>query len=68
MMEVRASDLHITANSPMQFRIDEKLAPVNDKILSPEDAKATILKIENAIKDFEDRKVSIKNNISVNQK
>lgn len=41
MTELKASDLHITANSVMQFRIDEKLVPVDDKVLSPEEARTT---------------------------
>lgn len=42
MVDVRASDLHITANSPMQFRIDEKLAFVDKKPLSPEETKTLV--------------------------
>ena len=59
MMEVKASDLHITANSPMQFRIDEKLVPIDEKTLSPEDTKTTVYslltkeQIENFERDLE---------------
>ena len=39
MEKMNASDIHITANSPVQFRIDEKLVPVDDHLLSPEEAR-----------------------------
>lgn len=39
MPEKNASDIHITAGSPMQLRVDELLMPVDDHALSPEDAK-----------------------------
>jgi twitching motility protein PilT len=35
----KASDLHILAGSPVELRIDEKLVPVDDYILSPEDSQ-----------------------------
>ncbi len=59
MTELNASDLHITANSPMQFRIDEKLVSVDGKALSPEEAKTFIYlllskdQIEKFEKDWE---------------
>lgn len=55
MMEKRASDMHITANSPIHLRIDEKLYPVDKKILSPTEAKESVYGIlsEDHIKQFE---------------
>jgi len=41
MLEKNASDLHITANSPIHFRVDEKLLPFEEE-LSPEEAKETV--------------------------
>ena len=42
MVEKNASDLHITAGSPLQLRIDERLVPVDTKALSPEETKELI--------------------------
>jgi len=42
MVEENASDLHITANSPLHYRIDEKLVPIGSKPLSVEEAKNTV--------------------------
>ena len=42
MLEINASDLHISAHTPLQYRIDEKLVAVNEKVLSPEDSKAAV--------------------------
>ena len=42
MVEKRASDLHITAGSPLQLRIDEKLAPIDDCKIKPEESKELI--------------------------
>ena len=55
MLEKNASDLHITANSPLSFRIDEKLLPVNKDVLTPEDAKKIVYSIlnEKQIEKFE---------------
>ncbi|MCK4463452.1 MAG: type IV pili twitching motility protein PilT, partial [Candidatus Omnitrophica bacterium] len=55
MMDVNASDLHITAHSPMQFRIDEKLVPVDNKVLSPEEAKTAVYSLltKDQIEKFE---------------
>jgi len=55
MMEERASDLHITAYSPIHFRIDEKLQPIDKKTLSPQEAKETVygLLSDGQIKQFE---------------
>ncbi|MBI5143791.1 MAG: type IV pilus twitching motility protein PilT [Candidatus Omnitrophica bacterium] len=39
MVEKKASDLHITAGSPLQLRIDEKLMPIDKDILSPTETK-----------------------------
>ena len=55
MMRKNASDMHITANSPIHLRVDEALTPVDGNILSPEDAKASVYGILDAdqIKKFE---------------
>ena len=55
MIEKRASDLHITANSPVHLRIDEVLVPIDNRVLSPEEAKASIYGIleDQQIKQFE---------------
>lgn len=42
MVEKNASDLHITANWPAHIRIDEKLVAVDDRVLSPDEAKDLI--------------------------
>lgn len=39
MAQKTASDLHITVGSPAQLRIDEKLVPIDDRVLTPEDTK-----------------------------
>ncbi|MBN1872227.1 MAG: type IV pilus twitching motility protein PilT [Candidatus Omnitrophica bacterium] len=39
IVDVRASDLHISANSRPKFRIDERLVDAADTVLSPEDSK-----------------------------
>ncbi len=39
MVERNASDLHITAGSPLQLRIDEKLVPIDKNPLSPPETK-----------------------------
>ncbi|MCQ9207204.1 MAG: type IV pilus twitching motility protein PilT [Omnitrophica bacterium] len=55
MLGKKASDLHVTANSPIRLRVDEKLSPINDKILSPKETKESIyaLLTEEQIKRFE---------------
>jgi len=55
MVELNASDLHVTANSPMQFRIDDELVPVDRKVLNLEETKATIYSIltNDQIENFE---------------
>ncbi len=40
MVEKNASDLHISADSTIQLRVDEKLVPVDDHVLTPEESKA----------------------------
>ncbi|MFA5146068.1 MAG: type IV pilus twitching motility protein PilT [Candidatus Omnitrophota bacterium] len=40
LSDKKASDLHITAHSPVQLRIDEKLIAVDANPLSPEETKA----------------------------
>ena len=55
MAEKKASDIHITTNSPVRLRIDEKLFPVDDKILKSEDTKELAYSILSSeqIKKFE---------------
>lgn len=55
MAERKASDLHITAGSPVQLRIDENLIPVDDNILSSQDSKNLIFSMlsEAQIEKFE---------------
>ena len=45
MKERDASDIHITAGSPVQIRVDEKLLPVDDVIMTPADTKALIYSV-----------------------
>ncbi|MFH0763745.1 MAG: type IV pilus twitching motility protein PilT [Candidatus Omnitrophota bacterium] len=42
MVEKNASDIHITADSPVRLRIDENLVPVDANVLSPEDSQELI--------------------------
>ncbi|MBI5124125.1 MAG: type IV pilus twitching motility protein PilT [Candidatus Omnitrophica bacterium] len=42
MVEKNASDLHITAKWPVHIRVDERLIPADDRILSAEDTKSLI--------------------------
>ena len=42
MVEKGASDLHVSANWPAHIRIDEKLVPVDDRVLSAEDIKSLV--------------------------
>ena len=55
MVERKASDLHISAGASIQLRIDEKLVPVNNNILSPEESKELSYSVlsEDQIKKFE---------------
>lgn len=55
MLEKNASDLHVTANSPVHLRIDEKLYPVDKKILTKEDARESVYALlsPEQIKKFE---------------
>ena len=55
MLQKKASDMHITANTPIHFRIDEKLYPVDKKVLNREEAKESIYSLLTAeqIKQFE---------------
>lgn len=55
MAAKNASDLHITAGSPIQLRIDEILVPVGKEILSADDARALIFSMltEEQIEKFE---------------
>jgi len=56
MSEKRASDLHIGANAPMHYRIDNELLTVADKVLSSKEAKEIIygLLSQEQIKKFEE--------------
>ena len=55
MLTKNASDMHISAYSPIHFRVDEKLYPVDSKVLSQEDAKESVYALLNdeQIKQFE---------------
>ncbi|MCX5668068.1 MAG: type IV pilus twitching motility protein PilT [Candidatus Omnitrophica bacterium] len=55
MVEKGASDLHISAGATIQIRIDEKLVPIDDHILSQEESKALSYSTlsESQIKKFE---------------
>jgi len=55
MMQKNASDMHITANSPVHLRIDEKLYPMDKKILSREDVRGSVYELltPEQIKQFE---------------
>ncbi len=55
MVERNASDLHISAGSPVQFRIDEELVPVDDLKLGPDETRALTYSIlnESQIEKFE---------------
>jgi twitching motility protein PilT len=58
MPERNASDLHITVNSPMHYRVDSDLIKVNDKILTGEDTRdlAYSLMSEEQSRKFEEQK------------
>jgi len=45
VVDKNASDLHISADSPVQIRIDEELIPVDDHPLTPEETKTLIYSI-----------------------
>ncbi len=58
MPEKRASDLHITSNTPIHYRIDGELVQEGDNSLTPEEAKKMIFSLMNdaGIKEFEEEK------------
>jgi twitching motility protein PilT len=55
MAEKKASDIHITANSPVRLRIDESLEPIDDRVLTPADTRelAYSMLTDEQIKRFE---------------
>lgn len=55
MVEKNASDIHLTCGSPAQFRVDEKLVPVDNHVLGAEETKALIYSLlnESHIEKFE---------------
>ena len=55
MKEKNASDLHITANSPISFRIDGSLVVADKKVLSPKETREITYSLltEDRIKQFE---------------
>ena len=55
VVERKASDLHISAGASIQLRIDEKLVPVTNDILSSEESKELSYSVlsEDQIKKFE---------------
>ena len=58
MSDKAASDLHISANAPMHYRINGELANVSEKVLSPEETKNIVYSLlnEEQIKKFEREK------------
>ncbi|MBI3008894.1 MAG: type IV pilus twitching motility protein PilT [Candidatus Omnitrophica bacterium] len=58
MIKRDASDLHITAYTPPQFRIDERLVPTENPPLTPDDTKRLCYSMlnEEQIKRFESEK------------
>ena len=55
MIDKNASDIHVTANSPVHLRIDDKLVALDDKALSPKDTRESVYALlsEDQIKQFE---------------
>ena len=55
MVKRNASDLHISAGASIQLRIDEKLVPVDNNVLSAEESKELSYSLlsEEQIKKFE---------------
>lgn len=55
VVDRKASDLHISAGATIQIRVDEKLIPIDDRVLSPEESKALSYSVlsESQIKKFE---------------
>lgn len=55
MGEKGASDLHLTVGSPAQLRIDERLIPVDGRVLAPDDTKALTFSIlsDDQVQKFE---------------
>ena len=58
MPERNASDLHISANSVLRYRIDNDLVDVSDKVQSSEDTKALVYSLldDDQIRRFEEAK------------
>ncbi len=58
MVEKRASDLHISANVPIHYRIDDELVEQGDRPLPPEEAKDMVYSLmdESRISVFEREK------------
>jgi len=58
MPEKRASDLHITSNTPIHYRVDGELVQEGEKSLTPEDAKKmTFSLIDDAqVRKFEEER------------
>jgi len=58
MPDRKASDLHISANAPMHYRINNDLVEVDEKNLCPEDTKEIVYSLLSAeqIKKFEREK------------
>ncbi|MFH1790617.1 MAG: type IV pilus twitching motility protein PilT [Candidatus Omnitrophota bacterium] len=56
MVEKNVSDLHITAYTPMRFRIDERLVPIDDHALNPDEARQVVYSLltKEQIKKFEE--------------
>ena len=60
MPEKRASDVHIGAKSPIHYRIDNELVPVDDKVLTAEDTEKIVFELMSEVqkkKFVEDREM-----------
>ncbi|MCI3952477.1 MAG: type pili twitching motility protein PilT [Burkholderiales bacterium] len=57
MAEKQASDLFFTAGAPIQIKIEGTVAPINDKVLDPEQVRTICYELmtDNQVKEFETR-------------
>ena len=57
MAEKQASDLFFTAGAPIQIKIEGTVAPINDKVLDPEQVRTICYELmtDNQGKEFETR-------------
>jgi twitching motility protein PilT len=47
LVEMGGSDMHIQAGAPIYFRVSGKLGPINDELLTPQDAQKLIFSMLN---------------------